>query len=132
MRLTELTPRWFGISHKQQWNKEGPDVYFGLSFLCPCCMKNRFAVTFKPFIDTGNLADSVQWAWPGAPNPNTGEVKQVSFWSRTGDTFDTLTLQPSVNCTVEYPALPAFENEPAKPARTEQHWHGYITNGEVI
>lgn len=38
----------------------------------------------------------------------------LDYWERTGDTFDTLTLKPSIQrvggCA----------------------WHGFITNGEVI
>lgn len=45
----------------------------------------------------------------GAPAPNSGSFK----WEREGDTFETLTLKPSVD------------------ASGWGHWHGWITNGEV-
>lgn len=110
MRLIDLKPRWVGLNPSQWGELEGPSVRFGLSFKCPHC-EDRLAVMFKPFIDPTNFAERITWALPGAPNPNTGEVKEIHWWRRTGETFDTLTLTPSIDAA--------------------NHWHGFITDGEI-
>lgn len=43
----------------------------------------------------------------------TFDVPPGIIWKRTGETFDTLTLTPSIN------------------AEAAGHWHGFITNGDV-
>jgi hypothetical protein len=73
VRLTELQPRW-GTDGTRRW----------LSFLCPCCRRQRLSV---PLGDGG--------------------------WRASGDTFEAMTLTPSVD------------------ASKEGHWHGHITNGET-
>jgi len=60
-------------------------------------------------------------------NPFEGEGPPRGYehkpcWRRTGDTFDTLTLTPSIRSycrSVTHPDGPA-------------EWHGYITNGDII
>lgn len=47
----------------------------------------------------------------GGP-PAPPEILPSPRWHRTGDNFENLTLIPSIN--------------------TENHWHGFITNGEII
>ena len=59
----------------------------GVSFKCPCCRKVRIVVFFGP-----------------------GAAKR---WTKTGDTFDTMTLTPSIDTSAA------------------GHWHGFITNGEI-
>ncbi len=95
--LTELEPRWWTFSGFVH----GADVRAGLSFICPHCMKQRLAVSFSNPIDPQG--------WVG----RTGMVI-VSAWTRTGDTFETLTLTPSIDATAS------------------GHWHGHITNGEMV
>ena len=84
MKLTELEPRWAG---EEGYPRQA------VSFRCPHC-EERIVVPFS--------------------NP-IGDVPVMSgklnHWKRTGDTFETLTLSPSVNQL--------------------KHWHGLITNGEV-
>lgn len=112
MRLTDLDPRWIGISGKHLiWERRSQDVRFGLTFRCPHC-DGRLAVLFKPFIDPDDLARLIQWALPGAPDPNTGAAREVRWWGRAGETFSDLTLSPSINA--------------------EGHWHGFITAGEIV
>lgn len=105
MRLTDLNPRWYTIG-------DSPDIV-GLTFDCPCCgpdgkptslgtnYRPRIGVLFKEEIDRDGLPNDVHWSRAGAK------------WHREGETFETLTLAPSINC--------------------EQfgHWHGWIKNGEV-
>lgn len=107
MKLTELEPHWIGLNG---WAAEEP-FYIGLSFLCPHCpadapehgerRRRRLAVSFWPPIDPGNWLPRIS-----AP-PAIGH-KRVS-----GDTFDTLTLAPSVG----------FDSI--------GHWHGHIIDGLI-
>lgn len=91
MRLIELNPRW--------WRTCDTRGGQGVSFDCPCCAgKERLAVAFA------NPTD-------GRPPVITPGMK---MWQRVGDTFDTMTLAPSID------------------ASTHGHWHGFITNGQVI
>lgn len=92
--LTTLDPRWV--------TKGGRRV--GVSFACPTCMETadpacsgRVAVFFDPPLDPG----------PAGPKP----------WRRTGDTFETLSLSPSILTRVA--------------PNGAAHWHGYVTNGQV-
>lgn len=124
MKLTELQPKWIGLNGEHLWlgvrdghgraGWSGQNPHFGLTFLCPHCREQRIGVMFKPFIDPDDLVKLATWALPGAPNPNTGEVTEVLWWTRTGDTFDALSLTPSIDLS-KY-----------------GHWHGYITNGELL
>jgi hypothetical protein len=108
MTLTELKPRWFA-----ERGRRGQ----GLTFLCPHCKQVRLGVAFANPLD-GKLPD---------PKTGTGRwiIRHVHytrkfdvppgglFWTRTGTTFKTLTLTPSVD------------------ASASGHWHGFITNGVV-
>jgi hypothetical protein len=112
VRLIELKPRWVGI------NPANPDkhyvlpggqvapspIHIGVSFICPHCLDQRLAVLFHPIIDPDGWAVKNGWALPDATNKR---------WQRTGDTFNTLTLKPSIDCS------------------GSKHWHGFVTNGEV-
>lgn len=44
-------------------------------------------------------------------------------WQRKGDTFEALSIEPSIDATKD------AEEKPLPPER--QHWHGYIRNGGV-
>ena len=120
MRLTEFDPRWIGIDRRRAseagapYGEDGPGIRFGLSFLCPHCRETRLAVLFKPFIDPDNLARLIEWAIPGAPDPNTGEIKEPHWWQRAGENFDDMTLSPSID------------------ASATGHWHGFIINGGLV
>jgi hypothetical protein len=111
VKLTELQPHWV---QPPQWSEQGPKFYIGVSFLCPHCVHTpcptcgaqrgkRLAVSFWPPIDPesamGRMFDY---------QPMPGAHQRVS-----GETFDTLTLAPSIG----------FDNPP--------HFHGRIENGEV-
>ncbi len=119
MRLTDLDPRWFAEAGRQGQ---------GLTFECPCCLSKprpqstRLAVAFTPALDGGPPIPI-----SGAPNlfallcetlwlpehVGTNIVPPGIHWQRTGDTFETLTLTPSID------------------ASRAGHWHGFITDGEV-
>lgn len=118
MRLSDLNPRWY--SHGGS-----PDIV-GITFDCPCpkCASARKASCgiadsddrlkwfiaaggvrlgplFSNEIDRDGLPNDVHWGDP------------ATKWTRTGDTFETLTLAPSAD------------------ASKFGHWHGNITNGEA-
>lgn len=103
MRLAELKPRWI---HLANWSESSPLYAIGLSFECPHCRRRR-AVYFKPHIDPEGLFQRYQWTF--TPESVSGGNP---VWNRSGDTFDTLTLSPSVN----------FGGG---------HWHGHVENGAL-
>ncbi len=71
----------------------------GVNFDCPCGCDSPCFVPFTNPIGGGAPCD-----------PNHG-------WQRTGETFEALTLTPSI-----------LRN----PIRGGCGWHGFITNGEVL
>lgn len=104
MRLTDLNPRWVGaggegISRIDLITKErspSPERHgVGVSFSCPCGCADECTIEFDVALD-------------GQPWRTDDHG-----WKRTGDTFETLTLEPSIQrvggCG----------------------WHGFITKGEV-
>jgi hypothetical protein len=99
MRLTELEPRWYG-----RRTPEGVSGQIGVTFDCP--VHRRAHKCFVPFV-----------------NPIDGGPPEVRkhLWQRTGDTFETLTLTPSVDYT-------KYDNGTLRDASC---WHGFITNGDV-
>lgn len=113
MRLTDLNPRWLA--------EEGRHGQ-GVTFDCPCCLGRpngvRLAAAFTPTLDGGpaiGLDPKRLWPalWPPKGEPNVTTVPPGIHWQRSGDTFETLTLSPSID------------------ASRAGHWHGFITNGEV-
>jgi hypothetical protein len=101
MRLTDLAPRWIGVLH---WAGEFP-FHVGVSFLCPHCREQRLAVRFRPPIDPGNYLPQM-----ASPPAFLGD----HLWNRSGETFEDLTLSPSIDFSAH------------------GHWHGAITAGEII
>ena len=100
MKLIDLEPHW----HVDKEGREGQ----GISFLCPHCLKQRLGVDFENPIDGGTPIPS------RVIKNGKGEVDFVTFhWKREGETFETLTLHPSVD------------------ASKQGHWHGSITKGEI-
>lgn len=96
MRLSELAPKWVGYPGSEGYR-------YGISFLCPHCKDKRLIVLFTPPINAGDP----DWFM------SDEKRKTNKFWNRTGDTFDTLTLLPSIDFGAT------------------GHFHGVITNGEV-
>jgi Family of unknown function (DUF6527) len=93
--------------------RDGGDIV-GVTFRCPHCPPGErgettfLGVMFRTLIDRDQL-DIDERGWPDymAKHP------KQNFWNRAGDTFDTLTLTPSIDCS------------------QAGHWHGYITNGAI-
>jgi hypothetical protein len=109
MRLTDLSPHWIALFG---WSAES-QFYVGVSFLCPHCdpsapehganRRRRLAVMFHPPIDPDN------WLARILAPVSEGKHQRVS-----GETFDTLTLSPSIG----------FDHI--------GHWHGHIVNGAIL
>lgn len=106
--LRDLAPRWvaqFGAP---------ADAKQGISFLCPHCRTQRLATFFSPPI-AGPCADIKQvhrdQSEPGhLADEHVGRI----IWTRvSGDTFDDLTLTPSID------------------ASAWGCWHGHVTNGQA-
>jgi hypothetical protein len=98
MKLIELEPHWVGLS---------PGHAIGVTFLCPHCRAVRLGVGFDVPIGGATLDDFI-----GARLV----FSHANFplgWHREGETFETLTLTPSVDTS------------------QHGHWHGFIANGEI-
>jgi hypothetical protein len=112
MRLTDLKPRWIGVPN---WSLPGRPYYIGVTFLCPHCDPNlpehgpnrrqRLSAMFWPHIDPTGV---------NAEFPMNFQRNETQ-WDRwpTTDTFETLTLTPSIDVSAH------------------GHWHGHIINGEI-
>jgi hypothetical protein len=110
MKLTELDPRWVAIHGWDSPNgtqnyvcgaTSGPfyrEAPGGLSFICPMHRTHRLVVFFEN-------------PWDGLPPERSGKYR----WHRENETFDTITLRPSINAQVADPSC----------------WHVFITNGEI-
>ena len=106
MRLTELHPRWIGAGGPGIFNadmtpatpRQGIGLMFDCPKGCPCDWEDhRITRHYVPFT---NPLD-------GGPPFEPGR----SMWTRTGDTFESLQLSPSIH---------------SDPAKGGCGWHGYI------
>jgi hypothetical protein len=120
MRLTRLidcNPHWVSA----RYAGADDDVACGVHFDCPEGHEGcDHAIPFAPRLD-GSPATS--WYSSGA------------IWQRTGETFETLTLTPSIRRT---PVYASHEAALAAGALAEHvtptllcAFHGFITNGEI-
>lgn len=99
MKLAELDPHFFSDGEERHG--------MGISFECPHCRDHRLGVYFANPIDGGPPATEESRRW----TDGTGRLRMMPLWQRTGDTFETISLSPSVD------------------ASESGHWHGFITNG---
>jgi hypothetical protein len=111
MKLTDLAPRWAadadimigGVNHHYK-NRHGMAV----TFACPHC------VALNPGVVERNGAVQFLGVWFENPIDGLPPTDGAShLWQRTGDSFENLTLAPSVD------------------ASADGHWHGFIQNGEI-
>ncbi len=116
MRLTDLEPRWVSES-----GRHGQ----GMTFACPAGCGGRLGVPFANPVDGGGPL-------PPGMRGSSGDF----LWQRSGDTFESMTLTPSVDAS-RVERMPEESDESyAKHCRpcTQggwAHWHGFITNGEA-
>ena len=106
MKLTDLQPRFYshggeGISDASG-NPVPERVGMGLIFSCPCGCPSDVAVPFSNPLDG---------------KPSGRECGPA--WERTGETFDTMTLAPSI-----------LRVHPERYGC--KGWHGFVRNGEII
>jgi len=105
MKLTDLSPKWISLNN---WASEHP-FYVGITFRCPHCPAGERGETGYLGVYFANPVDPANLLGQGISFGRLAE----HLWQRTGDTFETMTLSPSID------------------ASTTGHWHGFITNGEV-
>lgn len=88
-----------------QWIMQRHKRVVGVRFQCPCCRETQICILFL------NPPD-------GGPSQQNDETfcgnNWGNRWARSGLSFEDLTLSPSVD------------------ASSTGHWHGHLTNGEVI
>jgi hypothetical protein len=101
VKLTALDPSWVGAGGPGIFNADGTPAAerhgVGITFDCPCgCTRGRYVPFTNPL--------------DGGPPHNDGHAT----WQRSGETFETLTLTPSIQVIGEC------------------GWHGFITNGEIV
>jgi hypothetical protein len=94
-KLAELDPRWIKATNPDCGGRPGAHG-MGLSFLSPLDTGLRINIWFANPLDGG----------PPISDPDM----PCHLWQRTGETFDTLTLTPSIDASPD--------------------WHGFITSGE--
>ncbi len=100
MRLIDLNPKWIGAGGEGVTLADGspaPERHgVGIVFDCPCGCGTRAMIEFTIATD--------------------GKPWRAGAWKRTGDTFDMLTLSPSI--------------QRAEPDGCR--WHGFIRDGKAV
>lgn len=102
MKLIDLNPCFVSHGGKGMYDKDHRSIPLrkavGLSFDCPCegeC--GRLYLSFENPVDGGSSV-----------------VSEHPAWKRTGETFEDMSLTPSIQ------------------RMSECRWHGYLTNGELV
>lgn len=90
------------------WTHDRTGRVVGVKFICPTCPQVEGAVTLAVMFE--NPPDGGPAERPGSDLVGENGGRR---WHRTGDTLDTLTLTPSVDCS------------------KCGHWHGIVSNGEA-
>jgi hypothetical protein len=116
-RLVDCNPRWVTGRYAGQPD----DVPCGIHFDCPEAHEGcSHAIPFAPRLD-GSPATS--WYTSGA------------IWQRSGDTFETLTLSPSIRRNPTYASREAAIAAGALPELLEDShfcaFHGFIRDGQI-
>lgn len=110
MRLVDLNPIWL--------ERDGQRI--GLTFLCPCCQKDRLTCFTEPtpFKEQVKLMHAAMKSapededdWPVNWVPSNAAAR----WSLSSlDRFDMLTITPSID------------------ASASGNWYGFVRNGEIV
>jgi hypothetical protein len=98
MKLIDLHPKWVEAEHDHQGNPASRKG-IGIIFDCPCGCDMPIYVAFANPLDGGPAHDPRQ-----------------ATWQRTGETFETLMLSPSIRRLGGCP----------------KNWHGWVRNGETF
>lgn len=114
MRLTDLNPRWFSVDGAS-------DARDGVAFDCPCerCASGHqirnagVARRCRLGVQFAGRPMTLQEKLDHVHEFGTFDVPPGVVWEAKGDSFDTLTLSPSVD------------------ASASGHWHGHVKNGEA-
>lgn len=110
MKLIILAPRWCVGAFRDPATKTttmpapAKRHGMGITFLCPVHLDHRLAVFFSNPIDGGTAVEGREF-----------------LWRRKGDTFEALTLGPSID---------ASKHTHGHEVQT-RCWHGTIENGEI-
>lgn len=114
MRLLELDPRWLVVDGRR----------FGFVFKCPHCQKDWLSCFFVPMPHiSGEDYHDCQYALfatalPDAVCHEIVPCRRDSAWQAEPPadeaTFDNLSVTPSLD------------------ASASGHWHGFITNGQIV
>lgn len=112
-RLSDCDPRWVVTG--------GSPDRCGVSFACPEGHEGcRHVIPFTPALDG---------------SPATGWQQNGAIWQRIGDTFETLTLSPSIRREPTYASREAAIAAGALPEHLEDtHFcalHIFIRNGQI-
>ncbi len=115
MRLVELEPRWIiDGAGANGTARHG----MGVTFYCPACgPEHSLLVWFLNPIDGGP---------PALP-----ERKPLPRWRRTGNTFETLTLAPSIDASMNCRCGKLRAECNGRGPNHRACWHGFIINGVV-
>jgi hypothetical protein len=117
MKLLDLEPQFVGRYHAASGpgDRTSYDVLTsvdgaqGILFICPKCGNHSVLCWFKNPRNAPPVPDTA------FPRPGR--------WTFTGDTFDVISLQPSIDLSK------VDAENPASPGRC--YWHGYVTNGQA-
>lgn len=106
MKLTDLNPSFVGAGGEGITKADGSPVPrrtgVGITFDCPCGCGTPSYIPFHNPIDGG---------------PPHEDDQTRPRWTRTGETFENLTLSPSIL---------------RDPKKGGCGWHGFIRNGEIV
>jgi hypothetical protein len=116
MRLVDMNPRWMNAAGESVTNADGTPVErrtgIGLLFHCPC---GRYE-------DDGGERYYEECYVPFSNPLDGGPQVGGQGWQREGDTFETLTLRPSI-LRLKWKGQDGQEHGCG--------WHGFITSGEI-
>lgn len=109
VKLVELEPKWL--------MRDG--VRVGLVFRCPCqkCTPQKFDWLSCYCVPMSNLRQQYELLKTVIPQEQLQDVVPVKrdfAWSFVGDSFETLSIAPSID------------------ASASGNWHGHITKGAIV
>lgn len=98
-RLADLNPRWLRAI------ADPLSQGYGVEFDCPCGNHDAPGCPRRIWLMFANPI--------GGPPARIGKQK----WQRTGDTFESMTLEPSIH---------------HRSPDGDTHWHGWLRNGGMV